>query len=159
MTKFSKKIKVTAILLIVAMSINLTSCSNKQNGSSNKSEIDSLKNQITQLTSADAEITKHLVKFDTLDYTVFSNQQWVRFHESHSKDIIVHWPDGHSTTGLQLAIDNPGPVGFSINCGRRNIGGVGRDMKMSKSGTPYRGTEAIGFGGTFGNFHNYAFCH
>jgi hypothetical protein len=61
-------------------------------------------------------------------------------------------PFGHSTKGLQIAIDNPGPVGFSINGGRRNIGGVGRDMKMSKSGTPYRGTQAIGFGGTFGKY-------
>ena len=61
-------------------------------------------------------------------------------------------PFGHSTTGLQLAIHNPGPVGFSINGGRRNIGGVGRDMKMSKSGTPYRGTEAIGFGGSYGKY-------
>jgi len=61
-------------------------------------------------------------------------------------------PFGHSTTGLQLAIHNPGPVGFSINGGHRNIGGVGRDMKMSKSGTPYRGTEPIGFGGTFGKY-------
>ena len=61
-------------------------------------------------------------------------------------------PFGHSTTGLQLAIHNPGPVGFSINGGHRNIGGVGRDMKMSKSGTPYRGTQPIGFGGTFGKY-------
>jgi hypothetical protein len=61
-------------------------------------------------------------------------------------------PFGHSTRGLQLAIDNPGPVGFSINGGHRNIGGVGRDMKMSKSGTPYRGTEPIGFGGTSGRY-------
>ncbi len=61
-------------------------------------------------------------------------------------------PFGHSTTGLQLAINHPGAVGFSINGGRRNVGGVGRDMKMSKSGTPYRGTEAIGFGGTFGKY-------
>ena len=61
-------------------------------------------------------------------------------------------PFGHSTTGLQLAIHNPGPVGFSINGGRRNIGGVGRDMKMSKSGTPDRGTEAIGFGGSYGKY-------
>jgi hypothetical protein len=61
-------------------------------------------------------------------------------------------PFGHSTTGLQLAIHHPGPVGFSINGGRRNCGGVGRDMKMSKSGTPYRGTEAIGFGGSSGNY-------
>jgi len=61
-------------------------------------------------------------------------------------------PFGHSTQGLQLAKDNPGPVGFSINGGHRNIGGVGRDMKMSKSGTPYRGTEPIGFGGTSGRY-------
>ena len=61
-------------------------------------------------------------------------------------------PFGHSTTGLQLAIHNPGPVGFSINGGHRNVGGVGRDMKMSKSGTPYRGTQPIGFGGTFGKY-------
>ena len=61
-------------------------------------------------------------------------------------------PFGHSTTGLQLAIHNPGPVGFSINGGHRNVGGVGRDMKMSKSGTPYRGTQPIGFGGTYGKY-------
>ena len=61
-------------------------------------------------------------------------------------------PFGHSTHGLQMAIDNAGPVGFSINGGHRNIGGVGRDMKMSKSGTPYRGTEPIGFGGTSGRY-------
>jgi hypothetical protein len=61
-------------------------------------------------------------------------------------------PFGHSTTGLQLAIHNAGPVGFSINGGHRNIGGVGRDMKMSKSGTPYRGTQPVGFGGTFGKY-------
>jgi len=61
-------------------------------------------------------------------------------------------PFGHSTRALKEAIDNYGAVGFSINGGRRNIGGVGRDMKMSKSGTPYRGTQPIGFGGTFGKY-------
>ena len=61
-------------------------------------------------------------------------------------------PFGHSTNGLQLAIQNYGPVGFSINGGHRNVGGVGRDMKMSKSGTPYRGTQPIGFGGTYGRY-------
>lgn len=61
-------------------------------------------------------------------------------------------PFGHSTNGLQLAIDNYGPAGFSINGGHRNVGGIGRDMKMSKSGTPYRGTQPIGFGGTYGKY-------
>ena len=61
-------------------------------------------------------------------------------------------PFGHSTTGLQLSLSNPGYSGFSLNGGNRNIGGVGREMKMSKSGTPYRGTEAIGFGGNNGRY-------
>jgi hypothetical protein len=61
-------------------------------------------------------------------------------------------PFGHSTKTLKEAIQNYGAVGFSINGGRRNMGGVGRDMKMSKSGTPYRGTQPIGFGGTFGKY-------
>ena len=61
-------------------------------------------------------------------------------------------PFGHATTALKEAIQNYGPVGFSINGGHRNVGGVGRDMKMSKSGTPYRGTQPIGWGGTFGKY-------
>jgi hypothetical protein len=61
-------------------------------------------------------------------------------------------PFGASKTALKIAIKNYGPVGFSINGGTRNIGGVGRDMKMSKSGTPYRGTQPIGWGGTYGRY-------
>jgi len=61
-------------------------------------------------------------------------------------------PFGHATQALKEAIQNYGAVGFSINGGHRNIGGVGRDMKMSKSGTPYRGTQPIGWGGTFGKY-------
>jgi hypothetical protein len=61
-------------------------------------------------------------------------------------------PFGHSTLVLKEAIHNYGQAGFSINGGHRNVGGVGRDMKMSKSGTPYRGTQPIGWGGTFGKY-------
>jgi len=61
-------------------------------------------------------------------------------------------PFGHATQALKEAIQNYGAVGFSINGGHRNVGGVGRDMKMSKSGTPYRGTQPIGFGGKFGKY-------
>jgi hypothetical protein len=55
---------------------------------------------------ADGQMTleKNLTTFDTLDYTVFSNQQWLRLHESHSKDIKVNWPDGHFTTGIDKHI-------------------------------------------------------
>jgi hypothetical protein len=61
-------------------------------------------------------------------------------------------PFGHATTALELAIRYPNNSGFSINGGHRNIGGVGRDMKMSKSGTPFRGLHPIGFGGSKGSY-------
>lgn len=56
-------------------------------------------------------------------------------------------PFGQSTTGLQLAIKNYGPVGFSLNGTHRNIGYVGQNMRMSKQGTPFRGVYPMGSGG------------
>jgi hypothetical protein len=58
-------------------------------------------------------------------------------------------PFGHARIDATKSF---GPVGFSINGGHRNVGGVGRDMKMSKSGTPYRGTYPIGWGGACGSY-------
>jgi len=65
---------------------------------------------------------------------------------------IPQGPFGHATKALKQAIQHYGPVGFSINGGHRNIGRVGQDMKMSKSGTPYRGTQPIGWGGKYGTY-------
>ncbi len=45
-------------------------------------------------------VEKNLKIFDILDFDVFSNQKWDRLKESHSKDIVVTWPDGHETKGL-----------------------------------------------------------
>ncbi len=61
-------------------------------------------------------------------------------------------PFGHATIALQEALQTYGPVGFSINGGHRNVGYVGKTYGMSKSGTPYRGTQPIGFGGTYGRY-------
>lgn len=41
-----------------------------------------------------------LVKFDTLDFDVYSHQKWDRLSESHADNIVVHYPDGHTTTGI-----------------------------------------------------------
>ena len=51
-------------------------------------------------------VASHLTTFDTLDYQVFTGQQWARLHESHSKDVIVHWPDGHQTQGIEKHIED-----------------------------------------------------
>ncbi|MED5370232.1 MAG: ester cyclase [Myxococcota bacterium] len=48
-----------------------------------------------------ARIAATLQTFDELDYEVFTHQQWERLSESHAEDILVHWPDGHTTKGLE----------------------------------------------------------
>lgn len=60
--------------------------------------------QVKEMTAANQLISKYLHTFDTLDYTVFSNRDWKRLHESHAKDIIVHFPDGHSEVGIEQHI-------------------------------------------------------
>jgi hypothetical protein len=54
----------------------------------------------------DPEVAENLATFDDLDFNVFSHQKWDELTRSHSKDIIVHWPDGHTTTGLQKHIED-----------------------------------------------------
>jgi SnoaL-like polyketide cyclase len=96
-----------AAVIFIAGVAALNSCTTKSgNVSVRQSEIDSLRNEIKVMTSGNAELAKNLVKFDTLDYTIFTNQEWVRFHESHSKDIKVNWPDGHFTVGLDRHIED-----------------------------------------------------
>ncbi|WP_321425836.1 ester cyclase [uncultured Bacteroides sp.] len=76
----------------------------KKSTTPSQKEINKLRAEIKNLTANNAVITKNLVTFDTLDYTVFSNQQWVRLHESHAKNIKVNWPDGHFTIGIERHI-------------------------------------------------------
>jgi len=105
MKKLSLIFKSLTVFLAVAVMTMFTSCTNNSgNASLSQSGIDSLRNQITELTKGNEMIAKNLVTFDTLDYTVFTNQQWARLHESHSKDIKVNWPDGHFTTGIERHI-------------------------------------------------------
>jgi len=51
-------------------------------------------------------VEKNLKIFDTLDFDVFSNQKWDRLGESHAKDIVVTWPDGHETRGIDKHIED-----------------------------------------------------
>ena len=49
---------------------------------------------------------EHLETFDDLDFNVFSGQKWDELAKSHDKDIIVHWPDGHTTKGITAHIED-----------------------------------------------------
>ncbi len=51
-------------------------------------------------------LAKNLANFDDLDFRVYTNQQWQDLHKSHTKDVIVHWPDGHTTQGIEKHIED-----------------------------------------------------
>jgi predicted ester cyclase len=71
-----------------------------------QAKIEEAKKELKKFTDERATIKKNLETFDTLDYIVFSNQEWTRLHESHSKDVKVNWPDGHYTNGIEKHIED-----------------------------------------------------
>ncbi|MGE6332172.1 ester cyclase [Stenotrophomonas sp. NPDC077659] len=45
-------------------------------------------------------LARNLATFDDLDFRVYTQQDWKDLHMSHATNIVVHYPDGHTTTGL-----------------------------------------------------------
>ena len=64
------------------------------------------KGAATSASAPQDSVAQHIARFDDLDFNVFSGQQWARLHESHAKDIVVHWPDGHQTAGIEKHIED-----------------------------------------------------
>jgi len=60
--------------------------------------------EVAKYQADEQRIAHNIATFDTLDFDVFTHQKWDRLHESHAKDIVVHWPDGHSTQGIDVHI-------------------------------------------------------
>lgn len=61
---------------------------------------------LSELLKDRAVVATQIEKFDELDFEIFSGQQWHRVKESHAKDIIVHWPDGRTTKGIDVHIED-----------------------------------------------------
>jgi hypothetical protein len=71
-----------------------------------QAKIEDAKKELQKYLDEKGIVKKNLETFDTLDFVVFSNKEWVRLHESHSKDVIVNWPDGHHTNGIERHIED-----------------------------------------------------
>lgn len=52
------------------------------------------------------QVEQNIKTFDDLDFNVFSNQKWDELSKSHAKNIKVHWPDGHTTVGIEKHIED-----------------------------------------------------
>jgi len=100
-----KNIKVL-FLGLLSLIIILSACDNKNSIAYKDKSIDSLQHLVTELTADRVAVNTHLSTFDTLDYSVFTHQQWSRIHESHAHDVKVNWPDGHFTTGIEKHVED-----------------------------------------------------
>jgi len=98
------KIRNSLVALFLAMEIS--SIAFAQNSKKElQAEVDTLKNELAAIAETNAVIAQNLATFDTLDFVVFPNEEWMRLHESHSDDILAHWPYGSMTTGPERHIE------------------------------------------------------
>jgi hypothetical protein len=108
MKKLTRSIGLVAVLVLgLIIPSTFVGCSREGRYSPEmEAKIDEMKKELKKYTDERATIGKNLETFDTLDFVVFSNQEWVRLHESHSKDVKVNWPDGHHTNGIDRHIED-----------------------------------------------------
>ncbi|MFA5246060.1 MAG: ester cyclase [Pedobacter sp.] len=99
MKKAILKINVIVALLVMAATLVFTGCANS-NSSGLQVKVDSLQMELKKFTDEKALTEMRLVRFDSLDYEFYSNQDWKNFNISHADDIKVIYPDGSITQGL-----------------------------------------------------------
>jgi tetrahydromethanopterin S-methyltransferase subunit F len=59
-----------------------------------------------KIPSVPPALAKNLANFDDLDFRVYTGQQWQDLHKSHTDDVLVHWPDGRTTRGIDKHIED-----------------------------------------------------
>lgn len=78
--------------------------------SNGNAPVPALLQDLAKYQEAEKATTKHLDTFDTLDFDVYTHQKWDRLGESHARDILVHYPDGHTSKGLHDHIEELKPM-------------------------------------------------
>ncbi|MGD9730433.1 MAG: ester cyclase [Parvularculaceae bacterium] len=89
--------KLWILSALSAAALSLGACDNR----SAKTVADDSSATVTaEQAQLSAEQAQNLETFDDLDFRVYSGQLWDEFSKSHAEDIVVHYPDGTTTTGL-----------------------------------------------------------
>ncbi len=89
--------KLWILSALSAAALSLGACDNR----SAKTVADDSSATVTaEQVQLSAEQAQNLETFDDLDFRVYSGQLWDEFSKSHAEDIVVHYPDGTTTTGL-----------------------------------------------------------
>ncbi|WP_374351416.1 ester cyclase [Chitinimonas sp.] len=73
-------------------------------------DINLMKRQLAEIKKTKEGEKANLENFDDLDFNVYSGQKWDQLYKSHSKDIIVHYPDESVTKGMDAHIEKLKPM-------------------------------------------------
>jgi ketosteroid isomerase-like protein len=63
-------------------------------------ETQAMKEQLTKYKVQKAATDRSLDEFDSMDFDGISRQRWDLFNSVHAEDVVVNWPNGHSTKGI-----------------------------------------------------------
>ncbi|MGH6651879.1 MAG: ester cyclase [Sphingopyxis sp.] len=80
--------------LMLSASLSIAACSGSPSSDKNGAP------EANASSGHSEEQKKNLANFDDLDFRVYSGQKWDEFNKSHAEDILVHYPDGSTTTGI-----------------------------------------------------------
>ena len=96
--------KTALLAALIAVGTGSAMANPSAEATTNKKMVTALLSDLAGYQADEKNVNKNIKTFDNLDFDVFTNQKWDRLHESHSKDIVVHWPDGHATKGIDTHI-------------------------------------------------------
>jgi hypothetical protein len=86
--------------VLVAWAVATLGACSQPTPSTNTADATAVK-ELAAMKATEAQEQTNLANFDDLDFRVYSGQKWDEFTKSHAPDIVVHWPDGRTTTGLE----------------------------------------------------------
>ena len=73
-------------------------------------DVEMMKQRLAEVQRQNQVEAANLANFDDLDFNVYSGQRWDQLGKSHAKDIVVHYPDGSTTKGLDPHIEALKPM-------------------------------------------------
>jgi hypothetical protein len=92
--------------LVLALSISVLASGLSANAAESNKWPGTKAGEPTPKVDIPSDLAKNLATFDDLDFRVYTGQRWADLHKSHSKDVVVHWPDGHQTKGIEKHIED-----------------------------------------------------
>lgn len=84
----------------LAIAVSFISCNKSSNNSDLENKVKELQAELDKYKADEKLQNERLVRFDSLDFDFYSNQQWDKFGQSHADNIKVYYPDGSISTGL-----------------------------------------------------------